>query len=211
MDANIAAGNLQATVASAGTYGWCGLKQLTHARHAKPWLLSPVFTLEHYIGVPLDSPDYIEYEPCASPKHLENIAQDGCTLHYGSLKCSQIDCVITYCLIAPHYIDVTVRAQTQRVDWPLSTMALFFATIVRAPIYTGINLLGRDLGADVQSASDNRWVHSNSFASQAGNGAHPTGMLNPELPRPADALKTYYYSDSSVCFDQPFFLRVWTR
>ena len=205
MDTHIAAGDLQATVTSSGTYGWCGLKQLTHAQHAKPWLLSPAFTLEHYIGVPLNAPDYIEYEPCASPKYLENIAPDGCTLHYDPMKCSQIECAITYHLVAPHYIDVTLRAQTQRADWPLGHMALFFATIVRAPVYTGINLLGKDLGVEVQSKSVNHWIHFNGFAAQIGNVAHPADVLNPELPRPAQAPKTYYYNDSSMRFEQPLF------
>jgi hypothetical protein len=60
MDADIAAGDLQTTVTFEGRYGWCGLTQLAHAAHTGEWLLSPAFTLEHYIGVPLNSPDYIE-------------------------------------------------------------------------------------------------------------------------------------------------------
>ena len=32
----------------------CGLDDLAHSDYDRPWLLSPAFTLEHYIGVPFD-------------------------------------------------------------------------------------------------------------------------------------------------------------
>jgi hypothetical protein len=199
----IRAGDLQATVTTQGQHGWCGLAQLVHRQYKKPWLLSPAFTLEHYIGVPLNAPEYIEYEPCASQKYLENISNQACTLHYEPLPCSQLSCRVTYQINPPHYVDIHVNMQTERSQWPLNSLALFFATIVRAPLYSGIHFLGEDLG--VQTTPNTRWVHFNSFAAQIGNTVHPSGVPQPELPRPANPPPTYYYSDSSMRFDLPFF------
>lgn len=201
--ADIHAGALRATISTEGKFGWCGLSKLAHAQHAREWLLSPALTLEHYLGVPMNTAEYVEYEPCVSPKQISDVTTDCCTLRYAPVNCSQIACAVTYHLIAPHYIDVDLKLQTRRSDWPLGYVALFFATIVQAPIYAGINLVGED--DSVQVKSENRWLHFNSFATRAGNVAHPAGLPNPELPRPAESPRTYYHSDSSVRFYQPLF------
>lgn len=117
----ISAGELSARVTAQGEYGWCGLSDLIHTRHRRRWHLSPVLTLEHYIGIPPDSPDYIWYEPCESPKSLDSISPDGCTLRYGSLECSKVDCTMSYRMVAPHYVDMLVEAGTARAEWPIGS------------------------------------------------------------------------------------------
>lgn len=199
----ITAGALSAKVTTQGKYGWCGLSDLAHKQHNRRWLLSPALTLEHYIGIPLDSSDYIWYEPCESPKLLHNISPDGCMLQYGALKCSQVECAISYQMVAPHYVDVLVEAETNRVEWPMGSLALFFATIIYAPIYTGVTFLGFDKGVEVKSG--NPWVHFNGRASVAGRTVHPAGVDKPELRRPENPPQTYYYDDSSVRFEESFF------
>lgn len=201
--AELLAGQLAVTVTAEGKFGWCGLSRLAHAAYPNQWLLSPAFTLEHYIGIPQDAAEYVEYEPCYSAKMLEKIAADKCTLRYKPLPCSQIDFSATYQVIAPHYIDVTLKMKTGRNNWPLNHLALFFATIVDAPVYTGVNLLGRDVV--LEALPNDRWIHFNSLAGQQGKTAHPADVINPELPRPQHAPNTYYYSDSSIRFAQPFF------
>ena len=201
--ARLFAGQIDVLVTAEGNFGWCGLSEFSHEGYAKRWLLSPAFTLEHYIGIPMNSEEYIDYEPCYSPKRLEDISTDSCTLHYQPAACSQIDCAITYRLVPPHYVDVNMQMTTSRTHWPLNHVALFFATIVNAPLYTGINLLGSDIEVEVKG--DNPWVHFNGLAARKGRTAHPAGIENPELPRPATPPDTYYYNDSSVRFTQPFF------
>ena len=66
----ISGGALSATVSSKGKFGWCGLNELTHEDRPISWLLAPALTLEHYLGIPSESPEHIQYEPCESPKHL---------------------------------------------------------------------------------------------------------------------------------------------
>ena len=199
----ISGGALSATVTTQGRNGWCGLSRLAHHDYPISWLLSPALTLEHYIGIPMDSPEYIEYEPCYSPRSLDNITSDGCTLRYGAKSCSKVDCSISYRMVPPHYVDVLVRAQTNRAEWPFKSLALFFATIVNAPIYTGVTFTGHDIGVDVKGG--NPWIHFNGFASVIGKTVHPAGLNNPELPRPENPPPSYYYSDSSVRFDRAFF------
>ena len=137
----IQAGDIRATVDTGDEAGWCGLRHWSHTRYPDQWLLSPAFTLEHYIGVSADAPEYIQYEPCYSPKSLEGIASDRCILHYGHLSCSQIECEISYHMKPPHYVDIDISMQTTRTNWPYDYVALFFATIVKTPIYTGINVI----------------------------------------------------------------------
>ncbi|MBV7333381.1 hypothetical protein KFU94_35125 [Chloroflexi bacterium TSY] len=199
----IHAGQIEADVTSEGEFGWCGLSQFSHKESEREWLLSPAFTLEHYIGIPMNSDDYIEYEPCYSPKHLECISTDSCTLRYEPASCSQIDCAITYRAAAPHYVDIDVCMKTHRPEWPLNHVALFFATIVKAPIYAGITLLGT--GMDVEVKGGNPWIHFNGLATQGGRTVHPIGLEHPELPRPTSPPEAYYYDDSSVRFTEPFF------
>ena len=144
--ATIHNGALSANVSSEGNHGWCGLSNLASIESARDWLLSPALTLEHYIGIAMDAEDYIDYEPCTSVKTLEDISQEGCTLGYNPLPCSQINGKISYEMADPHYVDVSIKVQTSRSDWPLGFLALFFATIVRAPVYSGITLMGHDEG-----------------------------------------------------------------
>ena len=96
----IRAGDIRATINSEDKLGWCGLRKLKHIRYDKEWLLSPALTLEHYLGIPFEAEDYIDYEPCLSPKHLEAISSEACMLRYESLKCSQIKCNLSYIAFA---------------------------------------------------------------------------------------------------------------
>ena len=105
----ISGGSISASVSSEGKFGWCGLDKLSHADRPISWLLSPVLTLEHYLGIPSESPEHIQYEPCESPKRLSDIVKDGCILHYSPLPCSEVACAISYRMVPPHYIDVQVR------------------------------------------------------------------------------------------------------
>ena len=73
--------SVSATVSSEGKFGWCGLDGLTHEDRPISWLLSPALTLEHYLGIPSESLEHIQYEPCESPKYLGDIVENGCTLH----------------------------------------------------------------------------------------------------------------------------------
>lgn len=109
----------------------------------------------------------------------------------------------TYRLTPPHYVDVAVEAQTTRAEWPLGYCGLFFATIARAPIYSGITFLGRDIALPPGEAQS--WVYFNSVAAQPGKTAHPLGVTSPALPRPPQPLDAYYYADSSLRFEHPFF------
>lgn len=199
----ISSGAIQATINAKDKMGWCGLRQLHHPKYAKDWLLAPALTLEHYLGMSFDAPDYIDYEPCASPKHLEAVSSEAGILHYEPLACSKLSCRLSYRAVAPHYVDVLATVQTQRENWPFNYMALFFATIVKAPVYTGINFLGQDLQRPAKG--DNRWIHFNGLAAQPGRVIHPAGHPQPELPRPDNPPDTYYYDDSSVRFESPFF------
>lgn len=199
----ISAGEIQATINSGDEFGWCGLRQLRHTSYDKQWLLSPALTLEHYLGVPFEAEDYIDYEPCASPKHLKAISSEACVLRYEPLKCSQIECSLSYRALAPHYVDIVADVKTKRKNWPLNYAALFFATIVKTPIYSGINFPGKDLARPVKG--DNGWVHFNGLAAQPGRVVHPDGLHQPELPRPNNPPDTYYYDDSSIRFELPFF------
>ena len=201
--AEISAGDIQAAVTSKGRFGWCGLSHLSHKHYAQEWLLSPALTLEHYLGVPKQAKDYIAYEPCSSPKHLEAHASTACCLHYDPLSCSHVECHLAYQAVAPHYIDVTVQAKTSRADWPFNYLALFFATIVRTPLYAGINFLGKDLAGPMKG--ETQWIHFNGLAGESGRVVHPDGVTKPELTRPADPGDAYYYDDSSVRFVQPYF------
>ncbi len=201
--AALQAGDFKVVVDADGKFGWCGLSQIEHEKYPKKWLLSPAFTLEHYIGIPLDSEEYVEYEPCYSDKQLEDVTSNRCRLRYEPSSCSQIEFTVDYQVIAPHYIDVTMTMKTSRQEWPLNHVALFFATIVNAPIYTGITLLGDD--ELVETAHQNRWIHFNGIAAKQGKTAHPVDVKQPELPRTPNAPDAYFYSDSSIRFEQPFF------
>lgn len=201
--AEINAGQLTVTVDADGKFGWCGLSRIEHQQYPKQWLLSPAFTLEHFIGIPLDSSEYVEYEPCYGTKQLESVSADRCTLRYDESPSSKIVFAATYQVVAPHYVDVTMTMQTARQDWPLKYAALFFATIVNAPLNLGINLLGEDILAETQQVSD--CIHFNSLAAQPGKTAHPYGVQSPELPRTPNSPTPYYFSDSSIRFKQPLF------
>lgn len=197
------AGDLRITVDADGAFGWCGLSRIEHKEYAKQWLLSPAFTLEHYIGIPLDASDYVEYEPCYSAKQLQEVSDEQCTLRYEASPPSKIAFSATYQVVALHYVDVTMQMKTEREDWPLGYIALFFATIVNAPIYSGIYLLGEDTLTEAKIASE--WIHFNGLATHPGKTVHPHGIANPELHRPTASPTPYYYSDSSVRFRQPLF------
>ncbi len=198
----ISDGNLSAKIDLNDPNGWAGLGQLAHRDFSTPWLLSPALTLEHYIGVPPTSDDYIEYEPCYSPKDLVNVDQRGCTLRYGAASCSQVTCEITYSLVTPDAVDVMVELVTSRDSWPLGSLALLFATITAAPSYSGVVLRGCD--SSVTNAKSS-WIHFNGHAAQPGRIIHPNGVANPELRRPDPPPPTYYYDDCSIRFDEPFF------
>ncbi len=200
---DVGAGVLRAVVSLEDPSGWCGFENVQHQRFRGDWLLSPAFTLEHYIGVPLSAADYIEYEPCVSPKRLQPVDGSRCVLYYAPLACSQVECTLHYQMTAPHYFDVVAQVRTQRAEWPLGFLALFFATIVKAPTYSGINFIGEDLNTPVKG--DNRWLHFNGYASHNGRTVHPSGLQRPELVRPDNSPQTYYYDDSSARFDAPFF------
>ena len=43
------------------------------------------------------------------------------------------------------------------------------------------------------------------MATQQGKTVHPANCEHPELPRTPDAPNTYFYSDASIRFAQPFF------
>ena len=202
-DVRIAAGSISATVSTTGIYGWCGLDNLAHIEHPMEWLLRPALTLEHYIAVPMDDPNYIEYEPMASTRILEDVRSDGCTLRYAPMSCCEVDCAISYRMTPPHYVDVLVTAHTTREQWPHNYLALFFATIVDAPIYTGVYIIGND--PNLEFSRSNPWVHFNGQGETHGRTIHPSGVANPELARPDDPPNTYFFDDSSVRFDHPFF------
>lgn len=194
-------GKLSAVVRTDGGHGWCGLENLTHSDHPLAWQLSPALTLEHYIGVPHDAPEYISYEPCDSDREIVVHGPSACTLIYHPLPSARVETRITYTIKSPHYVDVTVATVTDRADWPYGSLALFFATIVRAPLYTGVYLLGDDERLEGKRAS--RWLHFNGLAALPGRTAHPSGVEKPELGRPERAPETYYYDDSSVRFEEP--------
>lgn len=202
--ATLEAGDLSVVVdADGGDFGWCGLSQISHRQFSKNWLLSPAFTLEHYIGVPFDAKEYTEYEPCYSGKRLEAVTPNSCILRYAPSRCSEIDFRAEYRLKPPHFIDVTMTAKTERTNWPHRHFAMFFATIVNMPIYTGINMIAQDILVGMKG--QNHWLHFNGMAVQQGKTAHPAGVTKPELPRASNAPTTYYFSDSSVRFDEPMF------
>lgn len=202
-EAELKGGELTITVDADGRYGWCGLSQIAHAAYEKTWLLTPAFTLEHYIGIPLSSEEYLEYEPCSVVKKLEAITINSCRLRYAPSAPSEIEFTADYQVSAPHYIDVVLTMKTRRRDWPLNHVALFFATIVNAPIYTGVTMVGHD--KLIEDKQQNRWIHFNGTAVTQGKTAHPAGVEQPELPRLPHAPPTYFYSDSSIRFEQPFF------
>lgn len=202
-EATIADGAVSATVSSGDKYGWCGLEALTYADKKLDWQLSPALTLEHYLGVPPNSPEFIQYEPCESPKRLEQVTEEGCTLRYSPMRCSQVECSVDYGARAPHYIDVLVRTNTSRADWPLGYLALFFATIVDAPIYSGITVNGFD--EELELSRENPWVSFSGYAGRPGRTIHPAGVGSPELRSPSEDREGYYYDDSSVRFERPFF------
>ena len=202
-DVRIAAGSISAKVSSKGVHGWCGLDDLTHKEHPMEWLLRPALTLEHYVAVPIDDPNYIEYEPFGSKRTLRDVRGEGCTLRYASMSCCEVDCAISYRMTPPHYVDIVVTAQTARAQWPHNYLALFFATIVDTPIYTGVNVIGSD--PNVEFNRLNPWVHFNGQGETPGRTIHPSGVANPELARPDDPPNIYYFDDSSVRFDLPFF------
>ena len=62
------------------------------------------------------------------------------------------------------------------------SLALFFATIVRAPIYTGVTFRGY---AGLRHPDANGWMHFNGQADTPGRVVHPSGDANPELGRPS--------------------------
>lgn len=198
----ISAGELSAIVETDGANGWCGLRQFAHSASPAPWLLSPALTLEHYIGVPPDAPEYVQYEPCYSRKSLRDVRPDGCALRYHPTACSETACNIVYRIAPPDAVDVSIEATTSRQSWPLGSLALFFATIVSAPIYTGVTFRGYD---GIRHADANGWMHFNGHADTPGRVVHPSGLANPELGRPQPAPPTYYYADSSARFDEAFF------
>ncbi len=199
----ISGGALSATVSSKGKFGWCGLNGLNHEDRPISWLLAPALTLEHYLGIPSESPEHIQYEPCESPKYLDDIIENGCTLHYSPLPCSEVTCSISYRMKPPHYIDVRVRVQTKRESWPLGYLALFFATIVDAPVYTGVTINGFDEQAEL--TRENPWVFFNGYGRDSGRTAHPADVNKPELERHESDRDGYYYDDSSIRFDRPLF------
>lgn len=201
--AELKAGQLAVTVDAVGKFGWCGLSRIEHENYPRNWLLSPAFTLEHYIGIPLNSEEYIEYEPCYGIKHLEKLSENRARVHYEPSPCSQIEFTAEYQVTSPHYLDVTLTMKTNRRAWPQNHVALFFATIVDVPIYTGVTMRGYDALIEVEH--QNRWIHFNGTAITQGKTAHPAGIEQPELPRSPDAPPTYFYSDSSIRFEQPFF------
>ena len=198
----ISVGEISAHVDTDGDNGWCGLGQLAHSVSSAEWLLSPAVTLEHYIGVPPNEPGYIQYEPCYSPRSLHDVRSNGCVLRYHPTACSETTCNIRYAIEPPDAVDIEIDVMTSRRSWPLGSLALFFATIVKAPVYTGVTLRGYD-GSRHHSADP--WVHFNGYAETPGRVVHPSGLSNPELRRPDPPPETYYYADSSVRFDEPFF------
>ena len=202
MKTTINAGELSAVVETDGANGWCGLRQFSHAASPAQWLLSPALTLEHYIGVPPASAEYVEYEPCYSLKSLHDVRADGCTLRYHPTACSETTCNIVYRVAPPDAVDVSIETTTSRESWPFGSLALFFATIVKAPIYTGVTFRGYD---GLRHPASNGWMHFNGQADTPGRVVHPSGLTNPELGRPQPAPRTYYYADSSARFDDAFF------
>lgn len=202
-EAAIGAGELRMHVDLGDKNGWCGLGDLRHREQGESWLLSPALTLEHYIGVPHSASDYVAYEPCMSPKTLRDVTPEGCTLDYAPRASCHIACSIAYRVTPPHYVDVAIEARSGREEWRFREAALFFATIVRAPVYTGVTLRGRDTGVDVRGG--NPWHYFNGFASLPGRTVHPARVAQPELRRADDAPPAYFYDDSSLRFEEPFF------
>jgi hypothetical protein len=207
MDTNsISAGDLSAEISIQEPGSWCGLSDFRTDRAPTPWLLSPAFTLEHYIGVPTDEPGKIGYEPTESPKTLERVDESECTLTYNPMPCSQVTCTINFKMVEPDIVDVIVAAQTSRADWPLGSLSLFFATIVNAPLMTGVYMRATDIAA--KGKKGDGWLHFNGMAARIGRTAHPEGVDHPELNRPPGKQGGYYYSDSSVRFSEPMFVGV---
>ncbi|MDE0039141.1 MAG: hypothetical protein OXU77_16550 [Gammaproteobacteria bacterium] len=196
----ISAGEISAHVDTDGVNGWCGLRHMEHSASSAEWLLSPALTLEHYIGVPPDEPGFIQYEPCYSLRSLHDASADRCRLRYHPTACSQTTCDIRYVIDPPHSVDVMIDAVTSRHSWPLGSLALFFATIVNAPVYEGVTFRGYE-GSRHPGAGP--WIHFNGHAETLGRVVHPSGVSNPELRRPQPPPPTY--SDSSVRFDEPFY------
>ena len=202
-NARIKSGGLSASVSPRGSHGWCGLDRLAHADDTADWLVRPAITLEHYLGVPLDAPEYIEYEPFASQRSLRKVRKNGCSLHYGPQDCSQVTCTIDYQVVEPHYVDTTVEVLTERDRWPHGYLGLFFATIVEAPAYSGVTFRGFD--SSLELGRHNPWIYFNGYGGKPGLTVHPSGVSRPELGRPTDPPDVYYYSDSSIRFVEPFF------
>ena len=200
----IAAGDLSAEVNTQERNGWCGLAKLRNDKVPEEWLLSPAFTLEHYIGVPRNEPGYVGYEPCESRKSLVQVEADACTLMYEPTPCSQLACAIHYKMTGPNIVDVMVIARTARANWPFGSLALFFATIVKAPLLTGVHM--RAVDVEAKGKKGDGWLHFNGMASTPGNTAHPYGVDHPELGRPSGKQGSYFYSDSSIRFKEPLFV-----
>jgi hypothetical protein len=106
-------------------------------------------------------------------------------------------------MVPPHYIDVRIKAQTKRESWPLGYLALFFATIVDAPVYTGITINGFDEQA--QLTRENPWIFFNGYGRNLGRTVHPANVNQPELERRESDRGGYYYDDSSIRFNRPLF------
>jgi len=198
----ISAGEISAHVETDGANGWCGLRHLEHSASAAEWLLSPAVTLEHYIGVPPNEPGYVQYEPCYSPRSLHAVRADSCRLRYHPTACSETTCNIRYAIEPPDAVNIAIDVVTTRRAWPLGSLALFFATIVNAPVYAGVTFRGYDR---LRHPDAGPWIHFNGHADTPGRVVHPSGLPNPGLRRPEPPPETYYYADSSVRFDQPFF------
>jgi hypothetical protein len=199
----IKGGALSATVSTEEPHGWCGLENLSVDGRPLAWQLSPALALEHYIGVPRDAPEYIQYEPCECHHELYQAEPSSCRLVYPPLPCSQVETRIDYELRAPWYVDVDISVVTQRADWPYGSLVLFFATIVKAPMYTGVYMLADDPGVSGKRTSP--WLHFNGLGQIPGRTAHPGGVDAPELGRPANPPDNYYYDDSSVRFGDPLY------
>ena len=193
-------GMLSGEVCTEGGHGWGGLSDLKYNDKRENCFLSPVLTPVFYFGVPMAEDGFQEYEPCDSKKTIENISKEGCTLKSHPMPCSQVTSSITYEMVEPYYIDVTLNLKTQRSDWPFDVLVATFSTIVRAPIYSGIILEGQDGGKQVKGG--NRWVN---FNGMQGKIAHPARVDSPEIIDPEQRKKIYHYTDSSVRFDRPFF------
>ena len=86
-----------------------GAARQRHAASSTDWLLSPAITLEHYIGVPPDAPEYIQYEPCYSQGYC---ATSGPMAIYRPTPCAETTCDITYKVTTPH---AAISTSTRRL------------------------------------------------------------------------------------------------